>query len=88
MKAVRCTIYKGAREEGLYLYLEHGAEFKNVPEALLKRMGSTSEVMTILIDSEKKLARVQASQVLKEIEEKGFFLQLPPQFNPQLNYGE
>lgn len=88
MKDLICTIYKSSREEELYLYVEKDTELSTVPDELLKRMGKAREVMTILLNAEKKLARVQASIVLQDIEEKGYFLQLPPEFNPHLTYGE
>ena len=34
--------------------------------------------MTLLVTEEKKLARADASKVLHEIIEKGFYIQLPP----------
>lgn len=88
MKDTLCTIYKSSREDELYLYIKRGGDLKELPEELLKRMGETKEVMTILINPEKKLARVKAARVLQDLEEKGYFLQLPPTFNPHLTYGE
>ena len=88
MKDMICTIYRSSRESELYLYVEKNAGLENIPEELLKRMGTTSTVMTILITPNKKLARVEAKKVLADIESKGYFLQLPPTFNPQVTYGE
>lgn len=77
-----CTIYKGRKEDGLYLYVAKQEGLAKVPEELLNRMGGGAEVMTILITPDKELARVQASEVLKDIDAKGYYLQLPPATYP------
>ncbi|MDC0598821.1 YcgL domain-containing protein [Gammaproteobacteria bacterium] len=89
MKGTICIIYRSSRETELYLYIDKNIGLDKVPEDLLTRMGNMSEVMTLLITPEKKLARVKSVQVLEDIKEKGYFLQLPPTFNPQVfTYGE
>ena len=76
-----CTIFKGSREQELYVYVPSEKGQDNIPEELRQRMGEISEVMTIMIDAEKKLARASAQNVLASIEESGFFLQLPPEIS-------
>lgn len=89
MKARLCTIYKGRREAELYLYVEKGSDLSQVPEELLNRFGSLQEVMTLKLDSNTKLARANAKQVLDQIASKGYFLQLPPDIHARLaSYGE
>ncbi len=88
MKSILCTIYKGKREDELYLYVERGSDLESLPDGLLARLGELKEVMTIKLDSKRKLARVKAADVLHEIETKGFFLQLPPNIDtPVFTYG-
>lgn len=62
----------------MYLYVDSQEELSRVPEALLSQLGSLSLVMTMLIREDKNLARAEAAKVLAEIEDKGFYLQLPP----------
>jgi uncharacterized protein len=88
MKSKICTVYKSNKEDQLYLFVEKSEGFEKVPNDLLSRMGKTSEVMTILINSEKKLARVESSKVLEQIELKGYYLQLPPVLYPVLAKSE
>ncbi len=83
MKPLLCTIYKGSRERELYLYVERSRGLEPVPEVLLARMGTLKEVMTLKLTPERKLARVEAATVLRELEQKGYFLQLPPR-HPEL----
>lgn len=76
--ALQCTIYRGSREPELFLYVACHEGLKRVPEELRARFGILSEVMTIELVPERKLARARAPQVLAAIAEKGYYLQLPP----------
>jgi uncharacterized protein YcgL (UPF0745 family) len=73
-----CKIYRSSKKEEMYLYVDSGEDLSRVPEALLSQLGQLSLVMTMLVREEKKLARAEAPKVLAEIEEKGFYLQMPP----------
>lgn len=81
MKLV-CNIYRCSVKEGMYLYTRKDAQGKddlaNLPEALKKRIGKTTLAMTLILTPEKKLAAADAKQVIDSIEEKGFYLQMPP----------
>lgn len=77
-----CTIYKGSREEELYLYVARGYDLSQLPTDLMDKMGKLHEVITLTLDVDRKLARVKAKNVLADIEAKGYFLQLPPTINP------
>lgn len=74
-----CTVYRSARHEGMYLYVDKAEDLRRVPELLLKKFGKVELAMTLLLTPERKLPRQDAVQINAEIEEKGFFLQLPPQ---------
>lgn len=63
----------------MYLYVEKQCELTKVPEALLKRFGRPELAMTLLLHTERKLARVDVEKVLQGIDEQGYFLQMPPQ---------
>ena len=47
-------------------------------------MGALTAVMTITIGPDKKLARARAENVLNDIREKGYYLQLPPEIGGQV----
>ncbi|RMA78871.1 YcgL domain-containing protein [Umboniibacter marinipuniceus] len=72
------SVYRSAKEDGMYLIVEKSQGLKKVPEALLKRFGPAKESMAFLLTETKKLARFDAKQVLDAIRDNGFFLQLPP----------
>ncbi len=77
-----CDIYKGNKKEGMYLYVDKKEGLSHVPDILLKRFGHPALVTTMLITPVKKLARADAEQVLDDIRRQGFYLQMPPTFEP------
>jgi uncharacterized protein len=77
-----CTIYRSNREREMYLYINRAEGLSRVPEELLARLGAISEVMTIKLTPERKLARAKAPDVLASIAAKGFYIQLPPEMQP------
>lgn len=50
-----------------------------VPDALLGYFGKHELAMTLVLTEDKKLALVNAKEVLESLEDKGYYLQLPPQ---------
>jgi len=76
---VICEVFKSPRKDEMYLYVDKKEGFKRVPESLLEVFGKPKAVMTMLIREDKDLARAKAEDVLREIREKGFYLQMPPQ---------
>ncbi len=89
MSPLLCTIYKGAREDEMYLYVEKGSDLSQIPAELLARLGPLKVVMTLALTADRKLARVQTDKVLEDIQSKGYFLQLPPNIHaPVFTYGE
>jgi len=79
---VQCYIYKSNKKQELYLYLDKQDDFSSIPEALLNSIGQPEYVMTLDITPDFKLAREKAVDILKGIEENGFFIQMPPVIHP------
>ncbi|MFT7413989.1 MAG: hypothetical protein ACI9FO_000644 [Methylophagaceae bacterium] len=72
-------IYKSSRKSGLYIYITQKDDFSEVPQALYDSMGKEPIfVMEIELTAERKLARENVETVLKNLETKGFHLQIPP----------
>lgn len=63
----------------MYLYVDKQEDLERVPDALLKRFGKPEQAMTLVLTPERELARVDIKKVLAGLEEQGFFLQMPPQ---------
>ncbi len=48
-----CEIYKSARKDEMYLYVEKTRGLKDVPESLLEIFGRPAPLMTLLIRADK-----------------------------------
>ncbi|MDX9874105.1 MAG: YcgL domain-containing protein [Spongiibacteraceae bacterium] len=73
-----CAIYRSTRVAEMYLYVEADAGLERVPEALLDRFGAPQLVMKLALSEARPLARADVKKVLQDIDENGFFLQVPP----------
>lgn len=73
-----CEIYKGNKKAEMYLYVPLGSDLKDIPDILLKSFGELELVMKLELNLSKKLARVDVATVIEDIQEKGFYLQVPP----------
>lgn len=77
-----CFIYKSLKKDELYLYLDKKDDFSAVPEELLKSLGRLQFVMELTLSPERKLAREDVAKVMASLQNKGFFIQMPPLMTP------
>lgn len=75
---MKCYIYKSSKKDQLYLYLPNKDDFEAIPPILMDTMGKPEFVMELELTAERKLARADAAEVLAGLQEKGFYLQMPP----------
>ena len=75
---VLCQVFRSPRKQEMYLYVEKARGLVDVPDVLMAQFGEPEAIMILLLDSEKKLARADSREVLADITEKGFYLQMPP----------
>ncbi|MGM0702215.1 MAG: YcgL domain-containing protein [Pseudomonadota bacterium] len=73
-----CEIFKSARKEEMYLYVDKRCGLVDVPEVLLERFGKPVSTMTMILTADKRLARARAGDVMAAIRDKGYYLQMPP----------
>ncbi|KGQ60906.1 YcgL domain-containing protein [Gallibacterium anatis] len=73
-----CAIYKSRRKEGMYLYIEKRDDFSPVPESLLNVFGTPQFVMLFNLAEKKQLIHTDNQNVKEQIEQNGFYLQMPP----------
>jgi len=73
-----CSVFKSTRRKEMYVYVDRKDGSDAIPEDLLRFFGEPVHVLDLILTAEKKLARVKAEKVLSEIEDKGYFLQMPP----------
>lgn len=73
-----CYVYRSNKKQGMFLYLMKKDDFECVPESLIKLLGDISFSFEFDLDSDRKLVKAEASEVIRIINENGFFLQMPP----------
>lgn len=78
MKREIIRIYRSSKRDETYLYLRKADAFDTLPEELRQLFGRPIQVMDMLLTEDKVLARANAADVLRDIEDKGFYLQMPP----------
>lgn len=71
-------VFRSPREEGLYLYVDRAEGLTRVPETLLTRFGTPVSAMLLMLTPSSTLARAKPETVLAAIRDQGFYLQLPP----------
>jgi uncharacterized protein YcgL (UPF0745 family) len=72
------TVFRSRRVADMYLYVDREVGLERVPQALMQRFGKAEIAMELELDAKRRLARADASAVLRSIEEVGYYLQLPP----------
>lgn len=71
-------IYRSSREEEMYLYVDKKEGLSRVPAELMEKFGRANLALSMILEPTKKLARADATRVLEDIQNRGFYLQLPP----------
>jgi len=79
---MKCIIFRCSKKDEMYLYApftEKEEEFLlALPDELKQLTGRLEKVMDLELSSDRKLARVKAKDVMASLEEKGFYIQMPP----------
>ena len=73
-----CQVFRSPRRQEMYLYVDKARGLEDVPEELMNQFGEPESIMTLVLDSQRKLARADVTEVLANIAEHGFYLQMPP----------
>lgn len=79
---VRCIIFRCAKKPEMYLYVPFAQDEQKLlgelPAGLLQLTGRLSRVMELELTPMRKLARAQAQEVISSLQNKGYYLQMPP----------
>lgn len=75
---MKCTVYKSLRQFDYYLYVSSEADLSVLPEGLLSLLGDLNKVIELELHSQRKLAQADVVEVMRQIKETGYFLQMPP----------
>jgi uncharacterized protein YcgL (UPF0745 family) len=83
LQNLNCWIYRSSRKDEMYLYLAAEDGFDAVPQSLLKLFGEPVPVMELALNAGRRLAREDVVQVMQNLRERGFHLQMPPSIVPE-----
>jgi len=75
---MKAFVYKSARRADTFVYLKARDAFEALPLPLRERLGGLSFVLEVELTPQRKLARVDADLVRASLNDRGYFLQLPP----------
>ena len=75
---MHCDVYKSLKKDGMYLFVPHGSDTADLPEALLDLIGELGHVLDVDLADRQKLGRSQPEDVITGIHDNGFYLQMPP----------
>jgi len=83
--ATTCHIYRSSKKEELYLFLAKEDDFECVPAEVIKGFGKPQKAMVLELTPETRMARSNAPDVLANLKQHGFHLQLPPAPHQQVD---
>lgn len=81
---MQCYIYRSSIKEGLYVYLADEDGLENLPEPVLKQLGTPELAMTLDLLPDRKLGQEDVRVVLDNLTSQGFHLQMPRDIEEQL----
>ena len=73
-----CVIYRSSKQDQTYLYVENKDDFSRVPPELMAHFGKPVLSMLFPLNGSKKLVAADINKVKQDLEEQGYYLQLPP----------
>ena len=71
-----CHIYRSSLKLDTYLYLAVRDDFSKIPDELLRVFGEPEYSFSFKLDAERKLAKEDAAEVLDNLKQRGYHLQL------------
>jgi len=71
---MQCVVYKSLRQFDYYLFVKKDDGFSRLPDGLKQILG----VLDLDLDENRTLVQADVVEVMQQIEEKGYFLQMPP----------
>jgi len=75
---MKCTVFRSSLKDFTYIFLLAGHDFDDLPDTLKEVFGQPEFVMDLELTAERKLAYSDTKQVMQNLSEEGYHLQLPP----------
>lgn len=75
---MKCSVFRSSLKDFTYIYLLAGHKHEDLPEALKQVFGKPVFVMNLELTPDRKLAYEDVGQVMHDLANQGYHLQLPP----------
>ena len=75
---MNCFVYRSNKKQGMFLFLSNKNDLTCVPESLLNILGELSYSFEFDLKEDRKLEKIDAVELLKVMQENGYYLQMPP----------
>ena len=79
---MKCSIFRSSLKDFTYIYLSQESDFNDLPISLQNIFGEPEFIMNLELTPERKLAYEDVRQVMQNLAEQGYHLQMPPQEDP------
>jgi uncharacterized protein YcgL (UPF0745 family) len=76
---MQCVVYKSLKQFDYFLFVKKEDEFERVPGGLRQMLGVLEKVMDLELDENRSLAQADVVAVMQQLEQRGYYLQMPPQ---------
>jgi hypothetical protein len=73
------SAYKSSKKDELYLMIPQSAELNDLPAELRVMFGEAKHVLDFEMTPTRKMGREDPQKVWDALQQKGYFIQLPPQ---------
>ena len=78
---MKCFVYKSIKKAESYIYISKKDHFDAIPDQLLLIFGTPEFALEFELTEDRKLASVDAKEVIESLVEHGYYLQMPPKNN-------
>ena len=79
---MKCVIFRCSKKDEMYLYVPDTENdddlLDTLPDGLTHLTGRLDKVMELELTPDRKLARAKVEEVITALQDKGFYLQMPP----------
>ena len=85
---MECNIYKGKRKQDHYLFISNDKTLDEIPQDIRQILGDLELVMSLDLLPTTTLAQSDPEVVMNMINDKGFYIQIPPSSSETFNNPE
>ncbi len=71
------SVYRSNKKDGMYLFLQNKDILNELPDIVVKQLGEIDFSFEFELDESRKLSNANPADVIKAIEEQGFYIQMP-----------